>query len=139
MADIYDPKYGAILAIPFHKTNVTTEAANEDCLAQDGVGTLHIMPAAGSVLGLTINASGAITAGSIAARVHSSGTEIATTGYPTDTATSTNENSYSHPAPGALRFAAGAMLGVSVSGTTTLDPTNTEDVTCLLIVALDPF
>jgi hypothetical protein len=141
MADYYDgAKHGAILAIPFSLTNVTTEAANVDMvLPSSSASTLHVMPHAGSVVGISVRAAGAITAGGISARVHKAGTELADYGYPLPVCDATNQASYANVAPGAITFSAGDSLGLSVSATTTaLDPTNTLDVDGLLFVQLNP-
>ena len=136
MADEFNPKSGPVVPFVFHKTNLTTGEANADLLAQDGIGTLAIMPKAGSVVGITLNASGAITAGTITASAHASSTEYANT--PAPVASSAAQSSYAVTRPRNIRFAAGDKLGVSVSTTTTLDPTNTEDVTAYLFVVFDP-
>lgn len=136
MVDEYNPKHGATIAIPLYKANITTGAANED-LALGGGGTLVVMPKAGSILGISLNSAGAITAGTITARAHKAGTEFAETGYPAPVVGSTAQQSYANARPRALRFAAGDKVGVSISSTTTLDPTNTLDVDAVLIVALD--
>jgi hypothetical protein len=138
MVDEYNPKHGAHLAIPFSKADLTTGESNTDLLAQDGVGTVYVAPKAGSVVGISINASGAITAGTITARAHKDSTEFAQTGYPAPVSNATNEKTYANVRPGALRFAAGDGLGISVTTTTTLDPTNTEDVSAYLHIVLDP-
>ena len=139
MADYFNSKHGPTMPIHFYKANVTVSASDEDCLlAGDGVGTLWIAPVAGSVVGISARASGTFTAGSITVRAHAAGTEIATTGYPAPVLSSAAQGSYATVRPGAIRFAAGDTLGVSVSSTTTLDPTNTEDVSAWLYVQLDP-
>lgn len=139
MADTVHTKFGPTIALHFYKANVTVSASNEDCLlAGDAVGTLWVAPTAGSVVGISARASGTFTAGSISVRAHAAGTEIATTGYPTVTLSSAAQGSYAVARPRAIRFSAGDTLGLSVSSTTTLDPTNTEDVSGWLYVQLDP-
>ena len=138
MADTVNTKFGPTLAIPFSKANITVGASNEDCVLADGVGTLFVAPVAGSIVGISAAASGTFTAGSITVRAHAAGTEIATTGYPAPVLSSASQQSYAVARPRAIRFAAGATLVVSISSTTTLDPTNTEDVTAFLLLQLDP-
>jgi hypothetical protein len=137
MADYYDAgKFGAVLAVPFSVTNATTGAANEDAKLAGG-GTLVVMPKAGSVVGVSIRAAGAITAGTITAKPHKASTEYAEVGTPAPVVSSAAQGSYASVAPGALRFSAGDTVGISVTTTTTLDPTNTLDVDGLLFVQLD--
>jgi hypothetical protein len=136
--DYFDgAKFGGIVAVPFSKTNLTTGEADTD-LVLPGGGTLYVMPHSGSVVGVGIRAAGAITAGTITAKPHKASTEYADTGTPAPACSSAAQGSYGRVAPGALRFSAGDTLGISVSTTTTLDPTNTLDVDALLFVALDP-
>lgn len=139
MSDTFDTKkHGAIVAIPFFKANITTGAANED-LGLGGAGTVAIMPRAGSIVGISASCA-AITAGTITLTPHSQSTEIATTGVPQPVLSSANDTNgtYATVRPGAITFAAGAGLGISVSATTTLDPTNTLDVDAVLFVQFNP-
>ena len=68
------------------------------------------------------------------------GTDIATTGVPQPVLSSTADTNgtYVTVRPGAISFAAGATLGISVTSTTTLDPTNTLDVDAVLWIQLNP-
>lgn len=137
MADTFDAgKFGAILAIPFNKANLTTGESNTDLTA--GQDTLHVMPAAGSVVGVGIRSNAALTAGTITATPQAAGTEYADTGVPQPVVNATNQASYATVRPGALTFAAGATLGISVTTTTTLNPTNSVDVDAILFVQLNP-
>ena len=137
MADTFDAgKFGAIIAIPFGKADLTTGESNSDLTAEQS--TLHIMPAAGSVVGVGIRAGGTITAGTITAKPHKAGTEFTDASTPAPAVSSSAQGSYASCAPGKLTFAAGDALGVSVTTTTTLNPTNTLDVDCLLFVQLNP-
>ena len=137
MTDQFNPKHGPVTAIPFAKSNLTTGESNTD-LVLAGTGTLVCAPKAGSVVGLSLRATAAITAGTITARTHKAGTEFAETGYPSAVLSSTARESYAVVRPRALRFAAGDTLGLSVTTTTTLDPTDTNDVDALLFVVFDP-
>ena len=137
MGDEFDAgKHGAILAIPFSKANLTTGESNSDLTA--GQDTLHVMPAAGSVIGISIRSNASLTAGTITAKAHKTGTEYTDTGAPAPACSSAAQVSYATVRPGAVTFSAGDTLGVSVSTTTTLNPTNSVDVDALLFVQLDP-
>jgi len=139
MANEFDSKkYGAIVAIPFQKTNVTTGASNEDCVLA-GAGTLIVAPAAGTIVGISASCA-AITAGTITVRAHKNSTEFAQSGYPAPALTSDNDTNgtYATIRPGAITFAAGETLGLSVTGTTDLNPTNTLDVDAVLFISLNP-
>lgn len=129
-------KFGAIVAFPFSKANLTTGEADTDLTA--GQGTLHVMAKGGSVVALGIQSNAAITAGTITAKAHSSSTEFADTGAPAPVASSDNQGSFATVRPGAVTFDAGDSLGVSVTTTTTLDATDTLDVDAVLYVQLDP-
>lgn len=139
MADTFSPKFGNVVALPFKVANAVASQTNVD-LSNDGGNTTYVMPHAGSVIGLSVRASADVTAGAVAFRGHSASTEFATTGYPApalESVTNTNA-SYATIAPGAIRFAAGAKLGVSYTSDATMAPTNTNDFDCLLFVAFDP-
>ena len=136
MADHFDAgKFGAVVAIPFSHANATTGESNTDLTL--GQSTLAVMPGAGSVVGISIRAGGAITAGTITAKPHKAGTEFTEVGTPAPVCSSAAQASYASVRPKALTFDAGDTLGVSISTTTTLDPTNTLDVDAVLFVQLD--
>jgi hypothetical protein len=137
MGDTFDPKFGNAVALgPFTAANVTTGAADQD-LALATVGTTITMIGAGSVIGLSLEPYGTVTGGSITAKVHKASTELANTPAPVSNETNT-VGTYATVRPGAVRFAAGDKLGVSVSATTTLAPTNTVEVAAVLYVVYDP-
>jgi hypothetical protein len=138
MATEFDAKHGAFLAIPFAKSNITTGASNED-LALAGALTTFIAPAAGSVVGIS-GSCPAITAGTATLKPHKASTEYAEVGTPAPVLSSTQDTNgtYATVRPGALTFAAGDSLGISVTSTTTLDPTNTIDVDAVLFIQLNP-
>lgn len=141
MSDSFDSKkFGSIVAIPFAATNVTTGAANQDLVLASGQASGYVAPRAGSIVGISA-ACGAITAGGIAVKAHKASTELTEAAAPTVTLNATNDTNgtYANVRPGALRFAAGDTIGVSLSATTTaLDPTNTLDVDAFLHIQLDP-
>lgn len=139
MADYLSPKFGNVLALPFKVANAATEQTCTD-MSADGGNTTYVMPCAGSVIGLSVKSSANVSAGSVIFRGHSASTEFATSGYPAPTLESvTNTNaSYATIAPGAIRFAAGASLGVSYTSSTDAAPTDSNDYDALLFVMLDP-
>lgn len=137
MADTFDPKFGNAVALgPFTATNITTGAADQD-LALPSAGTTITMLHAGSVVGLSLEPVGTITGGSITAKAHKASAELANSPAPVSDETNTL-GTYATKRPGAVRFSAGDKLGVSVSATTTLAPTNTVDVAAVLYVEYDP-
>lgn len=133
-------KYGAIVALPFGVANAVTNKTNEDLAAADaGANTLLVAPKAGSVVGISVQSSAGIAAGSATFRAQKDGTEFAQSGYPAPVLDATNtQKSYASIRPGVLTFAAGDGLGVSYTSTTDLDPTNTNDFSVLLFVQFDP-
>lgn len=139
MSDNFDSgKFGGVVAIPFAKTNVTTGASNEDMILGSGL-TSYIPPRSGSIIGISA-ATAAITAGGISVEVHRASTELTESAAPTVTLNATNDTNgtYASVRPGAIRFDAGAPIGLSLSATTTaLDPTNTLDVDAFLHIVLD--
>lgn len=140
MADYFDAgKHGTIVALAFYQTNQDTAGSNADMLvAGQASGTLYTMPCAGSVIGLSVNGSAAVTVSTATFRAHKDGTEFAETGYPAPVLSTTNTTkSYAVIRPGAITFAAGDGLGVSIVTTTTYSPT-TIDHNAILWVQLDP-
>lgn len=141
MSDGFDSKkFGSVVVIPFAKANVTTGADNEDMvLASALAAAVYVAPKAGSVVGISA-ACGAITAGTITLKPHLLSTEYAQSGVPQPVlnATYDTNGTYATIRAGAIRFAAGAQLGISASGSTDLNPTNTVDVDAFLHIQLDP-
>jgi len=139
MSDKWDgKKFGSIIAIPLSKSNITTGASNEDLALAGGV-TTFVAPAAGSVVGISASCA-AVTAGTITLTPHKAGTEYANVGVPQPVLSSDNDTNgtYATVRPGALTFVAGDTLGISVTSTTTLNPTNTLDVDAVLFIQLNP-
>jgi hypothetical protein len=143
MGDEFDAgKYGTIVAFLFGVANAVASQTNVDLAAADSSGnTLVTMPAGGSVVGLSVRASTAMTAGTVAFKAHKDSTEFAQSGYPSltlgSTAAVTNE-SYASIRPGVLTFSAGEAVGVSYTSDATFAPTNTNDFSVALFVQLDP-
>lgn len=138
MSDAFDgKKFGGTIAIPFQATNLTTQASNQD-LVLAGANTLYIAPKAGSIVGISAVCA-AITAGTITLLPHLASTEYGVSGVPSPVLDATNDvgGSYATIRPGAIRFAAGAALGISATTTTSLNPTNTLDVDATLHILLD--
>ena len=139
MATEFDSKkWGAFMAIPFGHADATTGEADTDMTAGGGQSTLFVAPGPGSVVGISANCA-AITAGTITLEAHKAGTEFTEAGAPVATLSSTADTNgtYATVEPGALRFDAGDTLGLSITTTTTLDPTNTLDVEAVLFIQLD--
>ena len=123
-------------SISFKIANATTGESNTD-LTRDGGNSLWVAPKAGSIVGIGVACSAAITAGTATFRAHSASTEIADASYPAPVCSSTNRHSYAVVRPRALTFSAGDALGISVTTTTPLDATNTLDFDADLYVAFD--
>ena len=138
MADTFDAgKFGAVIAIPFIFSNATTGMTNSDLTFGGGAGTLFTAPAAGSVVGISARSNTALTAGSVTLLTHAAGTEHTDSGAPSAVVDATNQGSYGTVRPGAVTFAAGGTLGLSLTTTTTLDPTDSADVDAVLFVQLN--
>ena len=127
----------AVVAIPFGVANAVTNASNVDMTRLAG-NTIQVMPKAGSVVGITVNASADLSAGSATVKVHKDGTEFANAAAPTLTLSDLVQESYAAIRKGALTFAAGDGIGVSYSSTTDMAPTNTNDFDATLFVVFDP-
>jgi hypothetical protein len=142
MADYFDAgKYGAVVPLHYQVANAATNAADVDLTVPGGANTLQTMPAAGSVVGISIKASANVTAGTVTFRAHKAGTEWADVGYPAPQLSSaaTNSNAtYVAVRPGFMTFAAGNTVGVSYSSSTDAAPTNTNDYEAILFVQLNP-
>lgn len=139
MGDYFDAgKFGAVVPIIFNTVNAVTNQTNTDMILATGA-TLVQVPAAGSVIGISVTTSTACEGGSATFRAHSNGTEIGTTGYPAPVINATNSAaSYATLRPGAMTFSAGDKLGVSYTSATDLTPTNTQDFVAVLWVQLNP-
>lgn len=142
MADTYDAgKHGGILAIPFGVANAATNQTATDLTVSDATynNTLYVPPVGGSVIGISVHASAAVTVANAVFSAHKDGTEFTQTGFPTCTLDTTNASeSYASVRPGVLTFAAGEGLGISYTSTTNMAPTNTNDVAAFLHIQLDP-
>jgi hypothetical protein len=137
MADYFDAgKFGGVLSVgPFTNANCTTQESNADLAI--GQNDYWVAPAGGSVVGISANLDGALTAGSVTVSAHKAGTEFADSSAPTAVLDATNSAYYGSCRPGAVTFDAGDKLGLSIVTTTTLNPTNTADVDGYLFVQLD--
>jgi hypothetical protein len=136
-------KYGAIFPLVFGVANAVTNQTATDLTLSDAtyVNTLAVMPKSGSIIGISVRASAAVTAGTAAFRAHKDGTEFSQTGYPNPALSSTagvSQESYASTRAGNLTFAADEAIGVSYASATDMAPTNTNDFTVLLFVQLDP-
>ena len=142
--DFFNEKHGGSYALVFGNANITTSQSATDLYLSDVVmnNTLAVMPASGSVVGISARASAAVTAGTVAFAAHKDGTEFTQTGYPNPTLNSTagtSQESYASIRPGVLTFSADEAIGVSYTSSTDMAPTNTNDVAVILFVQLDPY
>ena len=138
MADHFDAgKVGAVVAFgPFTNANCTTGESNADLAL--GQQNYAVMPHGGSVVGIAACVNAAVTAGTVTLRAHKASTELADDGYPAPAVSSAATASYASARPGAVTFAAGDRLGLSIVTTTTLDPTDSLEVDGYLFVQLNP-
>lgn len=123
-------------ALQFSVANAITNQSNVD-LTVPGGNTIAVMPKAGSIVGLSVNASADLTAGSVTVKAHKDGTEYAVASAPTLTLSDTVQESYASVRRGAITFAAGEGIGVSYSSTTDAAPTNTNDYDAVVYVVFD--
>ena len=135
-------KYGGIVALVYGVANAVASQTATDLTLSDAtyVNTLATMPKSGSVVGVSVQTSAAVTAGSVTFQSHKDGTEFAQSGFPVATLESVtnDQESYASIRPGVLTFDAGDALGVSYTSDATLAPTNTNDFAAILWVQLDP-
>ena len=135
MAGELSPEHVSV-AIGFAVANAVTNQADTD-LARPGGNTIAVMQKPGSIVGVSVNATADLTAGSVTFEVHKDGTEYAVASAPVLTLSDTVQESYASVRRGALTFAAGEGIGVSYSSTTDAAPTNTNDYDALLFVTFD--
>lgn len=135
--DMFDAgKFGACVEIGFQTANATTGLSNADMTCEQD--SVFVAPHSGSVVGMSLRGNAAVTAGQIAARAHKAGVEFAQDGYPNPTLDTDNpQNSYGNIRPGVLTFDAGDTLGVSLTASTTLEPTNSLEIDAWLMVQFD--
>ena len=136
-------KYGAVVALVYGVANAVASQTNTDLTLSDAtyVNTLATMPKGGSVVGISVQASTALTAGTCSFRAHKDGTEFAQSGYPNpglNSVAGTTTESYATIRPGVLTFSADEAIGVSYTSDATFAPTNTNDFAAILWVQLDP-
>lgn len=139
--DYFDgKKFGSVVAIPYGVLNAVTNQTNTDLTVADvGQNTLSVMPMSGSVVGLSVQSSAAVTVAGATFKAHEDGTEFAQASAPAPVLNTTNtQQSYATVRPNLLAFDAGAGLGVSYTTTTNCAPTNTNDYSAVLFVQLDP-
>ena len=142
--DYFHEKFGAHYALVFGNANLVTNQTATDLYLSDVVmnNTLATMPASGSVVGMSVHASAAVTAGTVSFAAHLDGTEFTQSGYPNPTLNSTagtSQESYASIRPGVLTFDADEAIGVSYTSSTDMAPTNTNDVAVVLFIQLDPY
>ena len=138
MADYFDgKKFGSILAFgPYTRDNITASQSNVDLTYAQA--NYVIMPADGRVVGISIYANAAATAGTCTVRAHKASTEMAASGYPAPVLNATTSQvSYATVRPGAVTFSAGDKLGLSIVTDATWSPATLE-LDGWLFVQLDP-
>lgn len=143
MGDEYNAgKFGAIITVQFAVADAVTNKTNEDILLAGGQNKYGVMPKSGSVVGISVQATAAVTAGTVTFRAHKDSTEFAQSGYPApildDGTSGATSQSFASIRPGVLTFSAGEGIGVSYSSTTDAAPTNTNDYNALVFCQLDP-
>jgi hypothetical protein len=139
MGGLFNPKHGPVVGIgPFTVANLDTAQTNADLTIGQTGQTLQNMPSSGSVVGLSVTASAAPSAGTAAFKVHNASTELV--GGPSatiDSATNTLESSGLATSAREHTFAKGARLGISATSSTNLAAT-TVDYNVMLWVRFDP-
>lgn len=139
MGNLFSPVHGPVVSIgPFTVANLDTAQTNSDLVFGQTGNTLSPgMPSAGSIVGLSVVASAAPSAGTAVFSVHSAGTELVS--GPTATIDSVTNTLESSGLAGSVRqhtFAKGARLGISATSATNLAAT-TVDYTAILWVRFD--
>jgi hypothetical protein len=139
MGQLFDPKYGPVVAIgPYTVANLDTALTNTDLIVGQAGNTLALMPAAGTVVGLSVVANAAPSAGTAVFSVHAASTELVN--GPTATVNSASNSNGTQGLANSARehtFAQGARLGISATTSTNLAAT-TVDYTAFLFVRFDP-
>jgi hypothetical protein len=140
MADTFDAgKFGAEFGFMYGVTNATWSASNVDLTTPSGA-KYFCAPVAGSVVGLSVVSSAAVTAGTATFKAHKYSTEYAgsspTCGLNETGATALA--SYATLRPGVITFSAGDTLGVSYTSDATFAPTDSIDFSAVLWVQLTP-
>lgn len=139
MGQLFSPVHGPVVGIgPFYVANLDTALTATDLLLGQAGNTLSPgMPSAGSVVGLSVVATAAPSAGTAVFSIHSAGTELVSGPTATiDSATNTLESSGLAGSVRQHTFAKGARLGISATTSTNLAAT-TVDYTATLWVRFD--
>ena len=142
MADVFDPKFGQVVALSYVVSNINTGASgtNTFMTLASGVNTLATMPYSGSVVGLGVKANANVTTATAAFSVHKDGTAYAQASGITATLTTASGSSnkgYGTLRPGVLTFVAGDGVGVNYATATNYAAT-TIDYDAQLYVVFDP-
>ena len=142
MADTFNPKFGAVVALHFQASNIDTGASGTNTFAilPGTTNTLAIMPAAGSVVALAVKANGNVTTGTAAFNAHKLGTAYSQASSLLTTLTTASGSSnigYSTARAGVLTFVAGDQIGVNYLSATNYAAT-TVDFDAILYVTLNP-
>lgn len=139
--DTFDAgKWGAVVALPFGVLNAAANQTNADIAGPGADGNVNVvMPVAGSIVGISVQASAPITAGTVTFRAAKAGTEFPQNGYPApQLSIASPSKAWASVRPGMLPFEAGDAIGVSYSSSSDAEPASTNDYSVLLWVQLDP-
>lgn len=117
MTDQFAGRHGNLAMYHFHWLNLAAAATNTDGLLENVTGiTLAVMPGKGSIVGVTVVGTAVVTAGEGVWTPHLAGTEYTDVSVPKVTLdTTTTNNGYATARPNAVKFVAGATLGLSVT------------------------
>lgn len=140
MGQLFDPVHGPVVPIgPFFVANLDTALTSTDlAMGQAGNTLAPGMPSAGTVVGVSVVANAAPSAGTATFSAHNAGTELVN--GPTaviDSVTNTLESTGLASSVRQHTFVKGARLGVSATTTTNLAATTVE-YTATLWVRFDP-
>ena len=142
MTDALNPKHGNLGTYQFSVANPDTSATNIDIpLAGTlAANTLEKMPAAGSVVGISVKNNADVTAGTITFHAHKASTEwpdASALAVQLTSGSTLKRGSSGTVRPGVMTFAAGDDIGVSYSTSASYAPT-TDDYDVELMVEFDP-
>lgn len=141
MGQLFDPKYGPVVGLgPFHVQNLDTALTSTQLVLNNVAGMIAApaAPSAGTIVGISVYANAAPSAGSATFFPSSAGAVIV--GGATavvDSVTNTNGSTGLQTSARQITFAKGARLGVMATTTTNLAAT-TVDYAATLWVRFDP-
>ena len=139
MTDQFAGRHGNLAMYHFHWLNLAASATNTDGLLENVTAiTLAVMPASGSIVGMSVVGTAAVTAGTGIFTPHLASTEFTDQSIPQVTlSTTTPNNGYDTARPGAVTFVAGATLGISVTTDAAFLPDGSAEFIATLFVKFD--